>query len=364
MSSDPTRWPPRPLLAFAITVAAVLLPLVAALASVAVVLAVTPGSLPTAATWGVTLIAAALGAWLASRFVRALLGLAMLLRLSLAFPDDVPSRFRTALRSGSTRRLGAAGAGGAPSERILALAAGISRHDRDTRGHSERVRAYAEVIGGALGIEGDDLDRLRWAALLHDVGKLEVDPAILNQAGALDDEAWQILRRHPGTGHALIAPLRDHLGPWADTVHHHHERWDGDGYPQGLSGQDICLGARVVAVADAFEVMTGSSRRYRRPDSVAEARQELVRCAGTQFDPAVVEAFVALPLAGVIRVMRAATYGLPIPLTAVTGTLEADPLHVFPDGSGIPEGSSVPDGSEASDHLDLGDDLEAGLDDR
>ena len=232
---------------------------------------------------------------------RRLLPLATLLRLSLAFPDRAPSRFSVAFRAGTTRNLKRQVARAqehhtdadlaASAERILVLAAALSAHDRGTRHHSERVRAYCDLIAEELRLSGSDRDRLRWAALLHDVGKLEVSGGLLRKAGALDSEEWDEIRRHPGDGARIAAPLAGWLGPWAKAIEQHHEQWGGAGYPNGLSGADISLGARIVAVADAFEVMT-APRSYRRPVGANGAREELAHGAGEQFDPAVVRAFL------------------------------------------------------------------------
>ena len=124
---------------------------------------------------------------------------------------------------------------------------------------------------------------------------MHVHPDILNKDGTLSAEEWELIHRHPIDGARIAAPLRSWLGPWVDAIEHHHERWDGRGYPHGLAGTDISMAARVVAVADAFEVMT-AARSYRRPVSAAAARDELVRCAGSHFDPMVVRAFLNVSL--------------------------------------------------------------------
>jgi hypothetical protein len=173
------------------------------------------------------------------------------------------------------------------AEEILSLVAALSAHDRKTRGHSERVRAFTDVIAGEIGLSEDDQDRLRWAALLHDVGKLRVPRRILNKPGRPDDREWQLLRGHPEAGERIVAPLLPWLGEWGKAIAQHHERYDGTGYPYGLAGTEISLGARVVAVADSFEVMT-ASRTYKKPMTVPAARAELLACAGAQFDPSVV----------------------------------------------------------------------------
>jgi putative nucleotidyltransferase with HDIG domain len=177
--------------------------------------------------------------------------------------------------------------------RIVTLAAAETAHDRRTRGHSERVRALTDMIADELHLGATDRDRLRWSALLHDVGKLAVHPQILNKPGALSDEEWEQVRLHPLEGAKLVEPLAGWLGPWARTIAEHHERYDGSGYPAGLAGKDIGYGARIVAVADSYDVMT-AARSYKKPIGPDAARQELARCAGSQFDPDVVMAFLAV----------------------------------------------------------------------
>lgn len=255
--------------------------------------------------WAASLGAAAAASYLVARAARRLLPLATLLRLSLALPDRIPSRFALALRAGTVSKLNerasrlAADGADVPTAQsageAIVLALALARHDRGTRGHSERVRALTDVIAEELGISSLDRNRLQWAGLLHDVGKVSVPSAILNKPGPLTEEEWQIMRRHPAEGRRLATSLTTWLGPWTDVISQHHERYDGSGYPDGLSGDQICLGARIVAVADTFDVMT-SARSYKRPLPAAAAREEIVAKAGDLFDPGVVRALLSVSL--------------------------------------------------------------------
>lgn len=301
-------WVRRPLVALAVRAIVLLLPLAAAAGATAALSHVfrRPHGWGPVILWcaGITL-AAMVVLLLVDRLARRLLPLAAVLKLSLAFPDQTPSRLSVALRAGSTSRLErhlddfAAGRLDAEPAKaastILSLAASLSAHDRRTRGHSERVRALAEVVAHELGITGRDLEQLRWAALLHDIGKLHVAQRVLNKPGALDDKEWRQMRRHPVEGERLVQPLRHWLGPWADAVRDHHERWDGTGYPAGTAGEEISYGGRVVAVVDAFETIT-ATRPYKRPLHPAAAKAELARSAGSHFDPAVVRAFLGISI--------------------------------------------------------------------
>ena len=249
---------------------------------------------------------------LVERQTRRLMPLRTLLGLSLAFPDNAPSRFKIAIRTGTTNQLRQrldeardGRLGDTPSEaaeRLLELVGMLSQHDRLTRGHSERVRAYSQMIGAEMGLSPRELDRLRWAGLLHDVGKLAIDPDILNKPGKLTADEYDLIKTHPMEGKALVQPLAGWLGEAASAVWEHHERFDGGGYPQGLVGTEISQAARIVSVADVFDVIT-SVRSYKSATSPREAREELARCAGTQFDPEVVRAFLALSMGQVRTTM-------------------------------------------------------------
>ena len=259
------------------------------------------------------------------RAARRLLPLAALLSLSLLFPDRAPKRFAIARRVGRPRDLqlqlqalrdkGIEGGEVAYMQRVLELVAALSVHDRQTRGHSERVRVFADMIADEMKLPNADRARLRWASLLHDIGKLLVPSEILSKPAALSSAEFDTVRKHPEEGARLIRPLRSWLGEWADAVEHHHERWDGFGYPNRLAGDRISLAGRIVAVADSYEVMT-AVRPYRRPIGVAAARQELVKCSGAQFDPVVVRAFLNIGMGRLWRVVGFGSWIAQMPIVA------------------------------------------------
>jgi hypothetical protein len=272
------------------------------------------------------------------RVARRLLPLAALYKLSLVFPDAAPSRFRTAMRSNTVetleRRVARAKAEndrGTPveaAERLLTLVAELDAHDRLTRGHAERVRAYSQLIAREMRLAPEELELLNWAALLHDIGKLNVPSEILTKDGRPTDAEWSILRQHPEAGMSLVTPLHGWLGEWSAAVVQHHERWDGKGYPTGLAADRIALAARIVAVADVFDVIT-SARSYKDASGSAAARDEIARCGGTQFDPRVVRAFLNVSLGRLRFVMgplswlaHAPLLGR-LPLTPAIGTAAA-----------------------------------------
>ena len=264
--------------------------------------------------WLIVLGGAIAVAMLVERLARRLLPMAMLLKLSLVFPETAPSRFGMALRANSTRQLkrrieaGVIDENATPHEAataLLELTAALGVHDRMTRGHAERVRAYAMMIGEQLDLPEDDLQMLQWGALLHDVGKLDVDSNILNKPGAPDAAELASLRAHPDQGRKYVAPLVDWLGEWSLPVSQHHERYDGKGYPEGLEGEDISLAARIVSVADSFDVMT-STRSYKVAMEPQDARAELHQNSHTQFDPHVVRAFLSVPVSELRRPFQAA----------------------------------------------------------
>jgi HD-GYP domain-containing protein (c-di-GMP phosphodiesterase class II) len=300
-------WAARPALALVVRALALGVPVALGVVAAIVVTRLLPrpdGPGDLARLWLVGFAVSTIVGFGSARVLRRLLPLAALLELSLTFPDQTPSRMGVALRAGNLRKPAKHGlalhtAKGADRreavEAVLALAAALSAHDRATRGHSERVRAYSDLLAEQLHLHAEDRLRLRWASLLHDVGKMSVPADVLNKPGKPDEHEWHILQQHPVEGAKLTVALGPWLGPWAATIEHHHERWDGKGYPAGLAGTDIHQGARIVAVADAYEVMT-ATRSYKAPLPAAEARRRLAADAGRQFDPEVVRAFLNLSL--------------------------------------------------------------------
>ena len=302
------RWRGRPVHSLLLQIFVFAIPVVASVAAATAVSAMLPRPETTLqfVLWWAGLTAIALIALAGvDRLARKLLPLATLLKLSMVFPDRAPSRFRVARNAASVRKLAeqlqAARERGLTAEpvwaaeTVLTLITALGHHDRRSRGHSERVHVYAELLAEEMDLPQYDRDRLRWAALLHDVGKLVIPSDLLNKPAAPDEAEWDALRSHPKAGAELCAPLLPWLGEWGLAIAQHHEWFDGTGYPVGLSGLDISRAARIVAVADCYEVMT-TSRTYKRALNPAAAREELAACAGTQFDPAIVRAFLNISL--------------------------------------------------------------------
>ncbi|HWR08610.1 HD domain-containing phosphohydrolase [Sporomusa sp.] len=172
---------------------------------------------------------------------------------------------------------------------IESLVTALEAKDVYTYGHSSHVASIAEAIGRELGLSEDELLTLRITALLHDIGKIGIPDHILNKPGRLEEWEWAIIKQHPETGAKIIAGIPA-LKEVAESVRHHHARWDGDGYPEALSRNTIPLGARIIAVADTYQAMV-SDRPYRAGMAEAVVLNEIRRCAGKQFDPLVVAAF-------------------------------------------------------------------------
>jgi putative nucleotidyltransferase with HDIG domain len=177
---------------------------------------------------------------------------------------------------------------------LEALVSALDAREHETHAHSRRVREYTLALAKKLGLQGDELVHIGRGALLHDVGKIGVPDSILLKPEKLTREEWAVMRKHPKIGYDILRGI-GFLGPAAEIVLSHQERWDGLGYPKGLAGTAIPLGARIFSAVDTMDAMT-SDRPYRKALSFEAAVQEVRICSGTQFDPSVVSAFLAIPL--------------------------------------------------------------------
>ncbi|MDQ1707968.1 MAG: cyclic di-GMP phosphodiesterase [Pyrinomonadaceae bacterium] len=176
---------------------------------------------------------------------------------------------------------------------LKALTAALETRDLETHGHSERVVSYSMRLGRAYGLEGRHIKALEFGSLLHDIGKIGVPDLILRKPAKLSPEEWVLMRQHPLHGQQILRGIHFLEGA-ARVVAQHHEKWDGSGYPIGLSGEDIDICARIFSVADAFDAIT-SDRVYRQGKPYEAAAEELDAWSGRQFDPKVVEAFHRVP---------------------------------------------------------------------
>jgi putative nucleotidyltransferase with HDIG domain len=176
---------------------------------------------------------------------------------------------------------------------LLGLANALEAKDPYTRGHSERVGAASRVLAQALGLSRTEVETASHAGLLHDIGKIGVPEAVLGKPGGLTEDEWAVMRRHPVLGAQIVAPF-EFLASAAPIIRHHHERADGSGYPDGLRGEAIPLGASIVAVADVYDALT-SDRPYRAALSPERARAFLNAGAGHTLDARVVATFLELP---------------------------------------------------------------------
>jgi cyclic di-GMP phosphodiesterase len=178
-------------------------------------------------------------------------------------------------------------------ETLEALGAALDLRDTETAGHSRRVSRACQEIARAMGRNPEELKQISRGSYLHDIGKIGIPDAILLKPGKLDEEETAIMQTHARIGYDLVSRIA-FLAPAAEIVLTHQERFDGTGYPQGLMGEEIPMGARIFAVADTLDAMT-SDRPYRRALPIAQAREEIERESGLQFDPEVVRAFLAIP---------------------------------------------------------------------
>jgi len=175
---------------------------------------------------------------------------------------------------------------------LQSLVTALDYRDNETQGHSLRVVEYAVRVARELGVQEPEMTWIRRGSLLHDVGKMGIPDAILRKEGPLTDAEWAEMRKHPEMGYQMLRDIR-FLEPALDIVYCHQERWDGSGYPRGLRGEEIPLGARIFAVVDTFDAMT-SDRPYRAALSIEAACSEIETFAGRQFDPAVARAFLGI----------------------------------------------------------------------
>lgn len=176
---------------------------------------------------------------------------------------------------------------------LEALGDALDLKDAETEGHSRRVTAYTIALARAMGLKGEDIRTVSRGAFLHDIGKMAIPDAILLKPGKLDHHERAMMREHCWRGYQILRKI-PFLQDAAQIVYSHQEHYDGTGYPRRLRGEEIVLGARIFAVADTLDAIT-SDRPYRRANTFATARQEIIRCAGTQFDPQVVKMYETLP---------------------------------------------------------------------
>lgn len=176
---------------------------------------------------------------------------------------------------------------------VESLIGALEAKDKYTAGHSRRVTKIAVDIAGVLGLKGEDMENLRWAALLHDIGKIGIDPTIQNKPGMLTPSEYNYILTHCTIGPGIVQPLVNET--ISEAIRHHHDSYDGSGLNQGIKGEQIPLISRILAIADSFDAMT-SDRPYRSAMPALKAFEEVQRCSGTQFDPIVVQAFLQTSL--------------------------------------------------------------------
>lgn len=176
---------------------------------------------------------------------------------------------------------------------VESLVGALEAKDKYTAGHSRRVTKISIDIGKSLGLTDEELENLRWAALLHDIGKIGIDSSVQNKPGTLTPTEYNYILTHCSIGPGIVQPLVNEI--IIEAIKHHHDSYDGTGLNQKATGEGIPLDSRILAVADSFDAMT-SDRPYRAALSASKAIEEIERCAGTQFDPVVVQAFLKTPI--------------------------------------------------------------------
>lgn len=182
---------------------------------------------------------------------------------------------------------------------VAVLCAALDLRDNVAHGHASRVSELASVVAWQMRLRKEQLRQIEKAAILHDIGKIGVADAVLSKVGPLDDIEWEEMKRHPELGYQILSGI-DFLRDAAEVVYAHHERYDGSGYPRGLKGDEIPVGARVFAVVDAYDAMI-SHRPYRKALPHQKAVKEIMRNSGTQFDPDVVRAFLEAEKRGLLE---------------------------------------------------------------
>jgi hypothetical protein len=210
-------------------------------------------------------------------------------------------------------------------ETVRALVCAMRARDDDTSEHCQRIEVWAESLAQGMSLLEEEVKSVRLAALLHDVGKIGIPDSILLKPGPLTEAEWQVMRAHPAIGETILASAGN-MGAVIPLVGSHHERWDGSGYPRGLAGEQIPLGARIIAVVDAYSAMT-DHRPYRAARSPYEAMQELRQEAGRLFDPVVVALFEDLMRRERAPEIQASDTGLGLDRAARPGADTADALN-------------------------------------
>ncbi|MEX2288763.1 MAG: HD-GYP domain-containing protein [Mycobacteriales bacterium] len=341
------HWRARPVLAGVLRWGLLGVPLVAASGAALLVGRLLPVGVRSS-WWGLAVLLAVAVAVAAAveRAARRLLPIALLLKLSMIFPDRAPSRLKLA-RSAATRspnrsllRHSAEAGPVDTAELVLKLVTALGTHDRRTRGHCERVRLLCDMLGAELKLDHDARERLRWAALLHDVGKMRVPLRILNKPGRLTAREQDAMRQHPVVGAELAVPLRSWMGEWGEGILDHHEKYDGSGYPHGRAGHDISVAGRLIGLIDAFETMT-AARPYKKAMATRTAREELARCAGTHFDPLMVRAFLGISLPRVLWAMGPLSFLFQLPFLRPLADTGARTAAVAPQAAGAAVVSGV-----------------------
>ena len=187
---------------------------------------------------------------------------------------------------------------------VYALVSAVEARDPYAYGHSRKVSTYAVALAEAIGLSPGEVSRVSTVALLHDIGKIGIPDKVLNKKGRLNGEDWEAIKAHPRLGANIVGNV-PHLVSCVSSILHHHERWDGGGYPEGMKGEEIPIEARILAIADSFEAMT-SARPHHPPLSREEAIKRLRQGAGIQFDPKLVEVFIGIIEAGFTEGVKAA----------------------------------------------------------